>query len=436
MTDHLPEVRRLLKAKRSDTHIATVLGVTRHRARMLIAEAQLGASVPAIIPASSLPTLSFYDTARQALAQAKTLSEVKDIADKGAAVREFARRAKDQTLKADAQEIIWRSERRLGEMLIEIKKTTGFAKGGKPYQEKFTGPNLEPVAPPPVLADIGVDKKLSSRAQKLASISERAIEARIASQREEALSEKGRLSADLLKPAPSRSMNRVEAADSLDPFWTPPWGTRALMGLVMPRLHRGHLFDGRGLSAWEPACGEGHMSEVLAEYFDKVYASDVHAYGYEHRKLEWEQIDFLTVIAGHPVADWIITNPPFRGDMAERFVLRALDLAGTGVAIFVALQFLETVGRYNHIFKDRPPTLISFFSERVNCCKGRWDPDGSTDAAYIWLVWMKDRAPMPPFWIPPGCRESLSKPDDRARFAAWSMPSHDTVTGEVVEAAE
>lgn len=425
MTDHLPEVRRLLAAKHSDTHIATVLGVTRHRARMLINEVQAGVQVPAIIPASGLPALSFYDTARQALAQAKTLSEVKDIVDRGAAVREFARRAKDQTLKADAQEIIWRSERRLGEMLIEIKKTTGFAPAGRPPKEEI-GSESEPIIRPATLADAGVDKKLSSRAQKLASISERAIEARIASHREEALSEKGRLSADLLKPMPSRSMNRVEAADSLDPFFTPPWATRALMDRVMPELQQFVWPDRR---IWEPACGEGHISRVLAEYSRDVFASDIHFYGRNNI------VDFFTAEAESNYYDWIITNPPFRGDMAERFVLRALDLAGTGVAMFVALQFLETVGRYNRIFKDRPPTLISFFSERVNCCKGRWDPDGSTDAAYIWLVWMKDRAPMPPFWIPPGQREALTKEDDRARFAAWSMP-HDPVTGEAGEAAE
>lgn len=49
---------------------------------------------------------------------------------------------------------------------------------------------------------------------------------------------------------------------------------------------------------------------------------------------------------------------------------------------------------------------------------GRWDPDGGTATAYIWLVWLKDRLPMPPFWIPPGCKESLSRDDDVERFTA------------------
>ena len=47
---------------------------------------------------------------------------------------------------------------------------------------------------------------------------------------------------------------------------------------------------------------------------------------------------------------------------------------------------------------------------------GRWDADGVTMTAYIWLVWIKGAEPRAPFWIPPGCREALTKPDDAKRF--------------------
>jgi hypothetical protein len=57
---------------------------------------------------------------------------------------------------------------------------------------------------------------------------------------------------------------RLEPPDALDFFCTPPWATRALCEHV--------LFASGGpypmpLSAWEPAAGEGHMAEVLMEYF-------------------------------------------------------------------------------------------------------------------------------------------------------------------------
>jgi hypothetical protein len=212
--------------------------------------------------------------------------------------------------------------------------------------------------------------------------------------------------------------SRQEANDSLDFFPTPPWATRALIERVFPHLeHAGHC---KWQTVWEPACGEGHMAEVLTEYFKIVAASDVYYYGYGGIA------DFLKSTPA-PV-DWIITNPPF-GELGEAFVLRALDHAGTGIAMFMRVQWLDSIGRYERIFKDKPPTLIAFFAERVNLCKGRWDPEGSTATAYMWLVWIKGAEPRAPFWIPPGCREALTKPDDVERFTAHPVKRKHT-TGE------
>jgi hypothetical protein len=68
--------------------------------------------------------------------------------------------------------------------------------------------------------------------------------------------------------------SRIEPTGGLDYFPLPPWGTRALMERVMPRLG-----VGRFASACEPACGEGHIAEPLREYFEDVFASDIHDYG-------------------------------------------------------------------------------------------------------------------------------------------------------------
>jgi hypothetical protein len=200
---------------------------------------------------------------------------------------------------------------------------------------------------------------------------------------------------------------RVEDADSLDFFPTPLWATRALVEHVFGHLERRQHCQFQ--TAWEPACGEGHMAEPLREYFRHVVATDIKDYGYGDY-----QLNFLDSGLTNN-ADWIITNPPFN-DSAD-FVLKALKLAGTGVAMFVRLAWLESVGRYEKIFRDHPPTLISFFAERVPLHKGRWEEDGTTMTAYIWLVWIKGSEPRAPFWIPPGCRESLTKADDGKRFS-------------------
>lgn len=191
-------------------------------------------------------------------------------------------------------------------------------------------------------------------------------------------------------------------------FPTPPWATRALFEHVLVHLERrGHC---KFQKAWEPASGDGHMAEPMREYFKAVITSDKYGYSYggEH------PIDFLDEGLACPTVDWIITNPPFK--QSTDFVLKALARAGTGVAMFVRTAWLEGIDRYERIFLDHPPTLISFFTERVPLHKGRWEPDGSTMTAYIWLVWIKGAAPQAPFWIPPGCREALSKPEDVKRF--------------------
>lgn len=422
----LPEVRRLRdENKWGSRKIGDALGIGKDAAlrllRKLEREDELIAAqskAVAIIAPNAGPAISFYDAARHALTQAKTLSEVKDISDKAAAMAEYGRRAKDDSLKWDAEDIQVRAAAEWGRLAIELganKGTRGQLRGDVPVGGSAPEPPTDPV---PTLKEMGVDKRFSATAKKLAKLSDRAIDARLSARRK-AVASAGRGTMDILKPGPSRSMNRVEAADSLDPFFTPPWATRSLIERVFPQLGM-HPSGHTERTIWEPACGEGHMSGVLQEYSECVFATDIHDYTGNVVK------DFLTCNAEPGRFAWIITNPPFKKDdsgasMAESFVLRALDLAYEGVAMFVALQFLEGVGRYERIFKDRPPTLISFFAERVNCIKGRWDPDGSTDAAYVWLVWHKDRSRLPDYWIPPGQRKALTKPDDRERYAAWSL---------------
>jgi hypothetical protein len=81
----------------------------------------------------------------------------------------------------------------------------------------------------------------------------------------------------------------------------------------------------------------------------------------------------------------IITNPPF--NHAGEFTLRAPDLASVGVAMLVRTTWIEGIGRYESIFRDRPPTLYAPFVERVPMVKGRWDPAASTATSYAWACW-------------------------------------------------
>jgi hypothetical protein len=344
-----------------------------------------------------------YDAACRALAAASSVDEVKDISNRAVALAAYARQAKNRDLEANAVVLRVRAERRLGEMLTIQKKTVGLAKPGR---KPAIGSRAEPISAP-TLAEAGIDKKLSARAQKIAAMPMRKFEASLTDLRKRIIL----TDATIINGARSVMASREHPTDDFDFAPTPPWATRALMERVLPNI-RDVDFEIREQKVWEPACGEGHMAEVLREYFRFVHATDIHDYGYG------DVVDFLGPNGKTAMPmDWIITNPPFE-DKAEAFTLRALDLANVGVAIFAQLRWLETIGRYERIFRDRPPTLLALFVERVPICMGRWEPDGGTATAYMWLVWVKDRMPQAPLWIPPGCREALTRPDDVKRFTA------------------
>lgn len=147
--------------------------------------------------------LILYESAKDALAECKFTDEVKDWADRAAATQAYAKMAKDKSLEVDAAEIRIRAERRLGEMLAEQKATHGFSKGGRPAE---TGSSTAPVSKSsavptgnrtPALSEVGIDKKLSARAQKIAAVPKAEFEAEVGEWRERVEAEGARVTARL-----------------------------------------------------------------------------------------------------------------------------------------------------------------------------------------------------------------------------------------------
>jgi len=205
---------------------------------------------------------------------------------------------------------------------------------------------------------------------------------------------------------------RSEPHDSLDYFPTPPWATRALCEHVL--IGQGWRRDQlRRAVAWEPACGSDDMRRPLSEYFGSVIGTDVHDHG--HGRVHDFLLPFLPAeVEALPGPHFIITNPPFR--LAEQFIARACDVASQAVAMLVRTSFLEGVGRYRGLFRDRPPLIVAPFVERVPMFRGRLSGTGSSATSYSWLVWpghdfvRVDRSARC-VWIPP-CRKALERPGD------------------------
>lgn len=120
--------------------------------------------------------LAQLDSAKRALAEARTIDEAKDIRDKAEAIRGYYQQQRD-SLEAQnyAAELKLRAERKLGEMLKETEKNDG-AKGLGSNQHLV---RLQPATAPPKLSDLGIEKTQSSRWQKIADLPDEVFEQEI-----------------------------------------------------------------------------------------------------------------------------------------------------------------------------------------------------------------------------------------------------------------
>ncbi len=110
--------------------------------------------------------MAIMSRASQMLAEATTVQKAKELKDLALTAQDWAKRkgmgeAAIQHCRSYALE----AERKMGELL----KATERAKGGRPEK---TGSRRTPVSVAPTLVELGVSKKESSLAQKLASIPE------------------------------------------------------------------------------------------------------------------------------------------------------------------------------------------------------------------------------------------------------------------------
>ena len=161
---------------------------------------------------------------------------------------------------------------------------------------------------------------------------------------------------DNLQPSRINGGNSSTGRKASDFYPTPPEVTVALLKfLSLPT--QAHI--------WEPACGEGHMVDVMEAMGYTVTGTDIRT-GY----------DFLS--EPPMLCDWIITNPPFR--LAADFIRRCAE-HGKPFALLLKAQFWNAAKRYK-LFLEITPTRILPLT---------WRPDftgkGQAMMDMSWCVW-------------------------------------------------
>lgn len=140
-------------------------------------------------------------------------------------------------------------------------------------------------------------------------------------------------------------------------------------------------------SILEPACGEGHISEVLKKQYpsQEVVSTDLIDRGYGEGSFDFLENDYERTFNN------VITNPPFKY-MLE-FTEKALEIAEEKVLMLGKIQFLESAKR-KPFFKKNPPKYVYVFSNRQHLMRNgsAYDDNGkflSTVMCFAWFYWEK-----------------------------------------------
>jgi predicted RNA methylase len=162
-----------------------------------------------------------------------------------------------------------------------------------------------------------------------------------------------------------------------DFYATPPEATHSLFTV--------EKFDGL---VWEPACGNGLMSEVIKIY-NETLSSDLIDRGYGTPNIDFLEADITQF--GFLKCENIITNPPF--SLFQDFTEKALNIATKKVALFGKLQALEGNKR-NELWVNSPFKVIYVFKSRVNPLRNGSPVDDNgkkwcSTMAFAWFVWEK-----------------------------------------------
>jgi predicted RNA methylase len=159
-----------------------------------------------------------------------------------------------------------------------------------------------------------------------------------------------------------------------DYYATPPQSTQALLDVL----------ELKG-TILEPACGEGHISEVLKKNYP---GSEIVSTDLADRRYGVGGIDFLEKEYNRTF-DNVITNPPF--EYMREFVEKSLEVSTDKVIMFGKIQFLEGQRR-KEFLKNSPLKYVYVFSTRQNPMRNGSpvDENGkkwSSTMCFAWYVW-------------------------------------------------
>ncbi|KKN14445.1 hypothetical protein LCGC14_0995960 [marine sediment metagenome] len=142
---------------------------------------------------------------------------------------------------------------------------------------------------------------------------------------------------------------------------------------------------GAGNFIWEPACGDGAITNILSARGYPTWSTDLYDWGFGTSGIDFLDCDFEEYFH----CDHIITNPPFK--LANEFAYRGVDFIRKTcgkLCLLLRLQWLEGQKR-GKMFEKIPPQRIWVFSARLPRMHqfGYTGKKTTSTMAFAWFVW-------------------------------------------------
>lgn len=143
-------------------------------------------------------------------------------------------------------------------------------------------------------------------------------------------------------------------------------------------LHKQGLLD-KDVPYFETAVGGGRLSKELQRLgYNVTREIDKYDRGYPSERKDFFEV--REVFQGNT-----ITNPPY--EHINDWILHSLKVTSNKVYIFCRIQTIETISRYNKIFRDDPPVYICPFVKRIECYRNDDTSTNGSAVCYAWFIW-------------------------------------------------
>lgn len=133
---------------------------------------------------------------------------------------------------------------------------------------------------------------------------------------------------------------------------------------------------------WETAVGGGRLSNELKRLgYNVVKETDLYNHGYGDTGVDFFKCN--EVFQGNT-----ITNPPFK--YMNDWIVHTLKVTGNKAYIFGRIQTVESIGRWDRVFKNYKPSYICPFVKRIQCYKNDDLTEKGSPLCYAWFIWDMD----------------------------------------------